>query len=37
VSSAHWFHSWGKTPMIGGTAAEIAATRAPAVSAGHDP
>jgi SRSO17 transposase len=30
VSSAHWFHSWGKTPMIGGTAAEIAATRAPA-------
>jgi SRSO17 transposase len=30
VGSAHWFHSWGKTPMIGGTAAEIAATRAPA-------
>jgi SRSO17 transposase len=30
VSSAHWFHSWGKTPMIGGTAAEIAAVRAPA-------
>jgi len=30
VSSAHWFRSWGKTPMIGGTAAEIAATRAPA-------
>ncbi|HQT86402.1 MAG: IS701 family transposase [Acidiphilium sp. 37-64-53] len=27
VSSSHWFHSWGKTPMIGGTAAEIAATR----------
>jgi SRSO17 transposase len=27
VSSSHRFHSWGKTPMIGGTAAEIAATR----------
>jgi SRSO17 transposase len=27
VSSSHWFHSWVKTPMIGGTAAEIAATR----------
>ena len=30
VSSAHWFHSWGKTPTISGTAAEIAATRTPA-------
>ena len=30
VSSAHSFHSWGKTPVIGGTAAEIAATRTPA-------
>lgn len=30
VSSAHWFHSWDKTPMIGGTAAEMAATQAPA-------